>query len=132
MSGMDNLAVRRTERHDVALRGRFRIADSHASVVRLAAASGIRNGAIEADVVDISGGGLGLLTPIFLPRRVHVQCQVLLPTSDRTVFECTGIVSRVVMTDRRPMYLIGLTFDEMTEAARQQLSTVLTELGEIG
>jgi c-di-GMP-binding flagellar brake protein YcgR len=129
---MENMAVRRTERHDVALRGRFRIAESHAGIVRLAKASGVRDGAIETDVVDISGGGLGLLTPVFIPKRVHVRCQVLLPNSDQTAFECTGIVSRVVMTDRRPMYLIGLTFDEMSDAARGRLTALLVELGEIG
>jgi hypothetical protein len=128
---MDHLAVRRNERHDVALRGRFRIAESHASVIRLAKASGVRDGAIEADVVDLSGGGLGLLTPVFLPKRVKIECAVLLPSSAE-VFACTGIVTRVVMTDRRPMYLIGLNFEEMSDKARGQLSELLAELGEIG
>lgn len=131
MSGMDHLAVRRTARHDVVLRGRFKVADSHAGVVRLAKASGVRDGAIEADVVDLSGGGLGLLTPVFFPKRVKIICQVMLPQGSTPAFECVGVVTRVVMTDRRPMYLIGLVFVEMTDAARAQLSSLLSELGEV-
>jgi len=131
MSGMDHLAMRLNERHDVALRGRFKIAESHAGVVRLAKASGVRDGMIEADVIDISGGGLCLLTPIFIPKQVNVECQVLAPQGSTTEFECSARVSRVVMTDRRPMFLIGLTFKGMTEASRAQLSALLAGLGEV-
>jgi c-di-GMP-binding flagellar brake protein YcgR len=131
MSGMDQLAVRQAQRHDVALRGRFTIAETHASAIRLARNSGLRDGVIEADVVDFSAGGLGLLSHVFVPKRAVLNCKLFLPQSEALAFECEGTVTRVVMTDRRPMYLIGVTFREMSAAARDQLAVLLAALGEI-
>lgn len=131
MSGMDQLAVRRTQRHDVALRGRFAIAEPHTRLVRLARTSGMRDGVVEADVVDLSAGGLGLLTHVFLPKRVALVCKLLLPQSETVAFECEGVVTRVVMTDRRPMYMIGVTFRDVAPAAKGQLATLLAALGEL-
>jgi hypothetical protein len=131
MSGMDQLRVRQAQRHDVALRGRFAIAEAHASTIRLARTSGLRDGVIEADVVDLSGGGLGLLSHVFVPKRAILTCKLFLPQSESLAFECEGTVTRVVMTDRRPMYLIGVTFREMSAAARDQLTKLLADLGEV-
>lgn len=129
MSSMDQLVVRRSQRHDVALHGRFRIASDHESSIVLARASGVRNGVIEADVVDLSGGGLGMLTPVFVPKQALLECQILLPQSSAPALECQARVTRVIMTDRRPMYLIGLLFEAMSDQAAQALSKMLADMG---
>lgn len=130
MSGMDQIAVRRAQRHDVALRGRCSIAESHASAVRLARTSGMRDGVIEADVVDLSSGGLGLLSHIYIPKHAVLTCKLLLPQSEAVAFECEGAVTRVIMTDRRPMYMIGVTFSELGAHARERLASLLAALGD--
>ena len=77
MSSAHDLVVRRTQRHDVVLRGRFSVSAPHTSIVRLGKASGVRDGSVEADVVDLSGGGIGFLSPVFFPKRLLVDVQVL-------------------------------------------------------
>jgi hypothetical protein len=132
MSGMEPTAVRQSERHDVALRGRFAVAPQHAHIVRLAKASGTKNGAFEADIVDLSAAGLGFLTPIFIPKHTRLTCQIAPGNGAADPFEAHGVVRRVVMTDRRPMYLVGLIFDDLPPEDRARLHALLAEFGAPG
>lgn len=130
MSSAHDLVVRRTQRHDVVLRGRFAVAEPHAQAVRLSRASGARDGSIEGDVVDLSGGGVGFLSPVFFPKRLLMDVQVLAPGSASPLLVCRGRVTRVLMTDRRPMYLVGVAFEEMDPAAVAALSALLQQAGD--
>lgn len=130
MSGSHDLVVRRTLRHDVVLRGRFSVAAPHAPALRLAKASGARDGAVEADIVDLSAGGVGLLSTVFLPKRLLVEVEVLAPRSAAPLLRCRGRVTRTLMTDRRPMYMLGVEFEDVDEATRTALAALLQQAGQ--
>lgn len=130
MAGSHDLVVRRTVRHDVVLRGRFSVAAPHASAVRLAKASGSRDGAVEADIVDLSAGGVGFLSTVFLPKRLLVDVEILAPRSGAPLLRCRGRVTRTLMTDRRPMYMLGVAFENLDEATTAALATLLEQAGQ--
>jgi hypothetical protein len=130
MSGVEHNLVRRNERHDVALRGRFRISPEHAPIVKLSKASGARDGILETDIVDLSACGLGFLSPIFIPKHARITCQIAPGNGVSDTFDTQGVVRRVLMTDRRPMYLIGVTFDSITDEASTRLQILLSEFGD--
>jgi hypothetical protein len=127
MSGVEHQVVRRNERHDVALRGRFKISPEHDPIVKLSKVSGARDGLLEADIVDLSAGGLGFLSPVFFPKHARITCQIAPGNRASDAFDTQGVVRRVVMTDRRPMYLIGVSFDSITDEASTRLHELLSE-----
>jgi hypothetical protein len=129
MSGMEPILVRKNERHDVAIRGRFAVAAAHATIVRLSKAAGIKHGTIDIDIVDLSSAGLGFLTPVFIPKHTRVTMQVAPGNGSSDTFEARGIVRRVVMTDRRPMYYVGISFDAIPDTERANLNALLAEFG---
>ncbi len=131
MATMQELAVRQTQRHDVALKGRMAIAPDHAALVRLAQAAGGKDGWIDIDVMDVSVGGLALLSPVFLPRRVMTIVRILGTQAGEVMLETPATVQRVVMTDRRPMYLLGLLVNP-TESSSAQMNLLLKKLGDEG
>ena len=132
MSQDQGLIVRRSARHDVAMHARVAIAQEHASIVRLSAASGARDGWLDADVVDFSAGGVGFMTGVWLPRRCILRLQIIGPDDPKHVLLDTMTrVMRVTMTDRRPAYLIGTAFVQpMTSDAQAQMSEILARLGD--
>ncbi len=132
MSQDQGLIVRRSARHDVAMRARVAVSRDHAGLVRLSAASGARDGWLEADVVDFSAGGVGFMTSVWLPRRCILRLQIVGPEAPHRVLLDANIrVMRVTMTDRRPAYLIGTAFVQpLTSEARSQLAELLARLGD--
>lgn len=66
------------------------------------------------DVIDVSAGGLGLRSPIFIPKNI----QLILHVSDVGDAEGTAlsslkiraIVRRLEMVDHKPTYHVGLQF----------------------
>lgn len=118
MSGNQELAIRRSTRHDVVIPARIRVAPVHSAAVKLSAASGVRDGWLDVDVVDFSSGGVGILSPVFLPRGCVLTVRLLTPADEGNpesmLLEVQVRVQRVVMTDRRPAYLMGTAFDSLT------------------
>lgn len=110
------MSVRTAARHDVALRARVAPAPAHAALLVLAAPSGVRDGWLSVDVVDLSVGGAGFISPVFLPRGCDLT-MVLSPLAEGATETITvvGRIRRVVMTDRRPAYLIGVSFEGQHE-----------------
>ncbi len=127
MSGHNGLSVRRSARHEVALTGRVRITAEHRSVVRFAPSSGARDGWIEVDVVDVGTGGVGLFSPIFLPRHADADLEIFGKggAEDGVLLACRSRVQRVVMTDRRPAYLVGLAFVGHSPETVKKISDLL-------
>ena len=128
--GEQDFAIRRTQRHDLALPARFCVAPEHAGVVKFSAASGARDGWIDGGVVDVSSGGLGLVSPIFVPRRCLVTVRVRAEESDEspTILEVAARVQRIVMTDRRPAYLLGTAYEGMTADTTRALQAFMSRL----
>ncbi len=111
------------------MRAEISISPTQSSLVKFASAAGAREGWLEADVLDVSSGGLGLVTRLFIPRRALAR--VRLYTNDggtESVLECQVRVQRVIMTDRRPAYLLGTSFESLTAAEIQALDQLLDRL----
>lgn len=108
----DEIMARSDLRFDVALPALVRVAPEHAQQFRLRSSICDPDGWMEAELVDVSVGGLGILATVVLPRRCRLQIRVF-GTQGRTgspLLEAFVIVQRVVMTDRRPAFMVGTTF----------------------
>lgn len=121
--------IRRSVRHDVSMRAAVRLAPEHAGTVRFTPAAGSNDGWLEANVVDFSTGGVGLMTTFFVPRRSVLLVRVFgSDASAPPLVEAPCRVQRVCMTDRRPAYLLGTSFESMANEAAEQVNAVLNVL----
>ena len=126
-----DLIVRRSARYDIALRAKIAPTQMHASAVRLNSGAGAKAGFVEADVLDFSGGGIGLLSMVFFPRKSSLRIIIQgLRDGEPDLLDAVVRVQRVVMSDRRPAYLIGTSFESLNEAAVQQVNSLLDRLGD--
>jgi len=101
--------------------------------VRLAAGALSRFGRIEGTLVDISGGGAGLVVGEYVPRWSPVILGVhRTAESETALVSAAAVVRRVRMLDRRPSYLIGLGFDGLDDRARGELESLLAEIDGVG
>lgn len=128
---MNELAVRQSQRHDVALKGSVQVDADHAAIVKLSKTSGARDGALPVDIVDLSSKGLGFLVPVFLPKGLAVLVSVTDPKGGVSLLSIRGKVMRTVMTDRRPMYLIGVSIEPPEGEAKKALDAVLASFEEL-
>jgi len=103
------------------------VAPAHSHLVRLTARAAAVRGRAEATLVDVSAGGLGVIAPVFLPKNalVHVRVRSPLDPEAEPLLESTLRVKRVVMTDRRPGYLLGLAYEAGDEASRRRAERFL-------
>lgn len=109
------IMVRRSVRIDVMLHGHASVAPVHASRVRLSPSAPHRDGQVEIDVVDLSSNGVGFISPVFFPKRTLLKLVVHGPGDGAgPLFTAVGRVQRAVMTDRRPAYMHGLAFEDLT------------------
>ncbi len=113
------------------MRAAVRTAPEHVGVVRFTAAAGAKEGWIDCDVVDLSSGGLGLMTTFFVPRRCVLLVRVYgTDAAAPPIADAPCRVQRVCMTDRRPAYLLGTSFEAMTAEAAEQINDLLTLLSQ--
>ncbi|NUQ52872.1 MAG: PilZ domain-containing protein [Phycisphaerales bacterium] len=127
MRDPDQMLLRRTTRHAVSLRALISVSPVHRTMVRLSQALGGRDAWLPCDVIDFSGGGVGVITNCFFPRNCRVWIKVLAgeAESQKTLLAVECTVNRVVMTDRRPAYLLGLGWHEPTDSIRDKIAEVL-------
>lgn len=128
MKGKEGLIVRDAARFDIALHARFRIGPEHQTVVRFSQAAGVRDGWPEAEVVDLSAHGVGLVSGVFVPRGCRLELRVFGAAKNDLLFSIPCTVRRVVMTDRRPAYLLGLAFETSDGSALRQIRALLEQL----
>ncbi|GMV27441.1 MAG: hypothetical protein AMXMBFR58_34720 [Phycisphaerae bacterium] len=124
-----DLIVRRTARYDIALRAKAGPTQLHAAAIRLSATVAARNGLVDVDVLDFSGGGVGLLSMVFFPRRSCLRLVVQgFVDGEPDLLDAVVRVQRVVMSDRRPAYIIGTSFESLSTAAQAQVDQLLARL----
>jgi len=125
-----DLLVRRTARFDIVLPARVSVAPEHAELVKLSRGSGHKDGWISCNLLDLSAGGAGIVTPVFLPRKVRLRLEVFHTGAEGVdpVLTTGVIVQRVTMTDRRPAYLVGVSFDQSDEASQKSIRRFINEL----
>lgn len=137
-----DLLVRGNIRFDIALPARAAVGDEHARKVRLGEASGAVHGWVPVDVVDVSAGGIGLVSGTFFPRRTLLRVEIMPFTAEggaaagesgvvmtgEPLMRCQVRVQRVVMTDRRPAYLLGTSFADSGSEFDEALDGFLRKL----
>jgi c-di-GMP-binding flagellar brake protein YcgR len=129
------LMVRRSERHDVALPAKVRVAPEHREAVVFAKGVCDEDGWLAVDLVDFSMGGFGFAATYFFPRGVKLEIKITSPADqDQVLLDCLIRVMRVQMTDRRPAYMCGAAFADMNGDVQDQIEKLLDILdgGELG
>lgn len=125
--------VRRTIRFDVMFRGDITIMSSHVGRVRISGSAPLRDAIIESDIVDLSNNGLGFITTVFIPKRTMVLIRAFSPDGGGDeLFSISARVQRIVMTDRRPAYLVGVSFEDATPEAVTGLQAAIERLTNTG
>jgi hypothetical protein len=124
----DNLAVRRHDRLRCDLDARCRIADGHEAQLALSQGVTDAEGAIELRVVDCSEGGLGLRSPVFLPKGALLSVDVPPPGGGGPERLRFGLrIQRVEMVDRAPAYYLGTSLSDEA-AGTAAVGTLLQRL----
>ncbi len=121
------LRVRFAKRHDVALESELWIDSHHVDQVHFSPAAGDRARAV---LVDVSHGGVGIVSTMFVPRGSLLHFRALDPIDDNKppLLEARFRVRRSRMTDRRPGYLLGGTFEDDRADFDERLMRFLTLL----
>ena len=126
------LIVRRSVRFEISLPARIRVAPHHADALGFAKGITDANRWIEVDVIDFAEGGLGFISPVFLPRNVEIEIEIPEHGSENTevLLRAYVRVQRIQMTDGRPGYKVGGEFKNLDECAQQQVEKVIARLSE--
>lgn len=124
------LIIRKSERFEISLPARARIAFSHAELVKLSKGASSQDGWVNVQLMDLSDGGFGMLTTQFFPRGslIELQVQETGDFSQEPTVSCELRVMRIQMTDRRPAYLVGGIFVNLTESTKKQIENLLDRL----
>ena len=121
----NQLVVRQYERHrcDIALRAS--VDGAHAEQVGIALqTAGIGPGEFAGTLTDVSQGGLGLRTQLFIPKSAKVYISI--ETADNGLpILATLKVMRVAMIDRSPTYYLGTSFVEEGTALADVLARLV-------
>lgn len=129
MAGDFDLIVRRSARYDIALRAKVAPTQIHSAAVRLASSVSPRGGIVDVDLLDFSGGGVGFLSMVFFPRKSCLRLVIQgFHEGEPDLLDAVVRVQRIVMSDRRPAYIVGTSFESLSEAALAQVDLVLARL----
>lgn len=129
LSEQPPVIIRHSARHDLVMRAEVSIAPGQRALLKFASAAGARDGWLDADVLDVSSGGLGLVIRLFIPRRALARVRLFIDEAGKErVIECQVRVQRVIMTDRRPAYLLGTSFEGLTAAEIEGLDQLIERL----
>ncbi len=128
------LIIRKNERYEISLPARARVAFSHAELVKFSKGASSKDGWVDVHLIDFSTAGIGIVSTTFFPRGTLIEIEVPEAGEESTdvMIRCEMRVMRVQMTDRRPAYLIGGAFTEMTERLEEQITKMLTRLDGTG
>ena len=122
-----HLAIRRNKRRVIGVEGRLFVDADHSESVKLtASAPRSSDGSIPITAVDLSEGGIGLLTACFLPRRT--KCELILDNprdESNPIFKADMRVAQARMVDRRPGYQLGLIFEETSADFQRKLRDLI-------
>ena len=124
------ISVRGSERHEIVLPVRVRLATRFGDRVRF------RDGVLQepsilaGDLIDISRGGIGLMLTEFLPKGTRGELRICGLDGDpsRPLLVSKIRVQRSRMTDSRPAYLIGAAFVEIDAVFEHDLESLLHRL----
>ncbi len=130
MADDGGLIVRHTQRHEISVPCRIDVANAHAAAVRFTPVALAQDGRVSGRIVDVSAGGLGVETPVFVPRNTLVRITTIAEQSGQQSppIDVTLRIKRVIMIDREPTYLLGLSVTGQDDGAAQQIQDWLQSL----
>jgi len=106
------------------------VIDAQGSQVAFSNAIAESDGSILLRVVDCSDGGLGLCSPVYVPRGTQIVVQVMTEDASRVVeHEVKMRVQRSTMVARAPAYYLGASLVDPAQSGsvvRAILATVST------
>lgn len=119
--------ARQFKRHETSFKARIEPHQDCADQFRLSYPD-VQSG---LDVIDVSAGGMGLRSPIFIPKNIRLTLHIsgVGDTQDTTLslLQVRAVVRRLQMTDHKPTYQIGLQFVDSSGADEQQLIRAVAE-----
>jgi PilZ domain len=131
MSNYQGLTVRHHDRHELDLKAELVIDPAHVEQVRFTAthAAVVNAATIQVRVRDVSRGGVGVESPIYLPRMTKATVRLFLDDplqagNAGTPLQRTVRICRCAMINESPAYLLGTQFiaqDGETEADLERL-----------
>jgi hypothetical protein len=125
MKNQQNM-VRQSVRYDIVMRASMAVDPAHAQDLRFAAGAGHRDGWVDLDIIDFSANGVGMVSPVFVPRRTLLVVRAFsFGPEPAMILEAPVRVQRVCMTDRRPAYLVGTSFVDPSPEVLNQINSVL-------
>jgi hypothetical protein len=126
-SPASDLAVRGSARYQCTIDALIVVAQEHARLVKPDKSAPGAGGPVPVSVVDLSHGGAGIRSPLFLPRLCRLDLTLTLP--GRTDPMTLALrVHRVTMLDRSPAYYLGTGFEGLTPEQSEQVSEVVSKL----
>ena len=127
-----DLSFRARARRELALSVYLRVQDADASRVRYTKSALTAEGEISGTTVDLSEGGTGIIVDTYLPRWCRVWVRIPSPIEGHApLLAVAGVVHRCDMCDRRPAYLLGIGFHNLTDTERAAVRALLEEAEEI-
>lgn len=81
------------------------------------------DGSASGVLLDCSRGGLGLESPVYVPRGAIVRVSMARPGTGTV--EITGCVQRSMMRDRTPRYYLGLSYAGVEGAEIPRIEAVM-------
>lgn len=104
----NDLSVRQHTRYDCDIASRATLDESDAASVRLSPEMVVAADTLSVRVIDTGRGGLGLSSLVYLPPGTCLSVALEINGSSQ---ELLVRVQRVRMTDRKPTYYIGTSFN---------------------
>jgi len=124
------LIVRRTERFEISLPAKVRVAMQHLDSVQFVKGVTDPDRWINVDVVDFAQGGIGFVSDIFFARGLELELEIMdigVVEGD-SLIQCTLQIKRVQMTDRRPAYLVGCAFNSVDDETKNAIDSLINRL----
>ena len=105
------------------------LSDADAGQLRVTGGVLSRFSRIEGTLMDISGGGAGLVVGEYVPKWASVTLGVHRGEGmEEALLRARCVVRRVQMLDRRPSYLLGVGFEGQNESEVAQLAGLIAEI----
>jgi PilZ domain len=124
------LIVRRTERFEISLPAKVRVAMQHLDSVQFVKGVTDPDRWINVDVVDFAQGGIGFVSDIFFARGLELELEIMDigAVEGDSLIQCTLQIKRVQMTDRRPAYLVGCAFNGVDDDTKSAIESLINRL----
>lgn len=123
---MDTLQIRQHSRRQCRVEARARVEEAARDRVTPSRSMTDAERWFPVQVVDVSEGGLGLESPLFLPRGCLLSVRTAAKPGDadcQMPFQCR--VQRVSMHSAKPVYYLGLSFVGGNESNNREVARMI-------